>query len=229
MAANVKMQPDWFEQQMDWLAANGYKTLTANELIAYVDGKQAMPSPAVVLTFDVGTPHYQEYEQIVIPTLKKHGFHAIFFVLTASWVVRDDCQHEQDTFCWQDFKRWTDEGVISIGSHGVSHPDYAKIAPEQIRHDMQQSKTLLEEKTGQPVLILAYPFDSSPAAAQEVLTQNGYVLGISGNHRPQIGAQVNDTARNALPRIYPYSYSGYYPLLYAYGEPFPDVLKKASY
>ena len=51
----VMMTTPWFLEQMQWLADNGFTTLTADRFLAFVDGTQAPPERSVLLTFDIGT------------------------------------------------------------------------------------------------------------------------------------------------------------------------------
>ncbi len=228
MNPQVQMQPAWFSEQLKWLADNGYTTLSADELAAFVNGERTFPERSIVLSFDLGTAQYSDYADLVIPQLRQHGFKAVFFILVNNSVVRDDCSHPENVFCWDDLRGWMNEGLISIGSHGMTHPDYATISADAIRQDMSQSKQILEEKFGQPVVVLAYPYDSAPAAAQTILPECGYILGIDGNNRPDMGATVNDPQRNNLPRLYPYSSPGVYPLLYAYKTTFSEAVSAAE-
>lgn len=228
MNPQVQMQPAWFSKQLQWLADNGYTTLSADDLVAFVNGDRSFPERSVVLSFDLGTAQYSDYADIVIPQLRQHGFKAVFFILVNYSVVRDDCSHPENVFCWDDLRGWVNEGLISIGSHGMTHPDYASTSAEAIRQDMTLSKQTLEEKIGQPVITLAYPYDSAPAAAQQILQESGYVLGIAGNNRSDLGATVNDPQRYYLPRLYPYSSPGLYPLMYAYKVPFGEAVSSAG-
>ena len=228
MNPQVQMQPAWFSEQIQWLADNGYTTLSADDLVSYVNGELSFPERSIVLSFDLGTAQYSDYADIVIPLLRQHGFKAVFFILVNNSVVRDDCSHPENVFCWDDLRGWVNEGLVSIGSHGMTHPDYATISADAIRQDMTQSKQILEEKIGQPVVVLAYPYDSAPTTAQQILQASGYVLGIAGNNRPGLGATVNDPQRYYLPRLYPYSSPGLYPLLYAYKVTFGEAVSAAG-
>ncbi|MEN6436578.1 MAG: polysaccharide deacetylase family protein [Anaerolineaceae bacterium] len=228
LTPEVQMQPAWFAEQLQWLADEGYTTLSADDLVAFVNGERSFPQKSVVLTFDLGTAQYQDYAENVIPLLRQHGFRAVFFILVNNSVIRDDCSHPQNVFCWGDLQAWVDEGLISIGSHGLTHPDYAKQSADAIRQDMVGSKQILEERLGVTVQILAYPYDSAPTIAQQILLESGFILGINGNTRPEIGAMVDDPQRYYLPRLYPYSSPGVYPLLYAYKRTFADVVTDAG-
>ena len=76
----VEMTPQLFSDQVTWLANNGYRTLSAQELVEYIEGTAVFPQKSVVLTFDIGLPKRPVYYDVVIPTLQKFGFKAIFFI-----------------------------------------------------------------------------------------------------------------------------------------------------
>ena len=68
-----------FEEQMSYLAEKGFHTLTLAEIIAYYYEHLPLPEKSVLLTFD---DCYQSMARYAYPILKKHGFHAVSFVVT---------------------------------------------------------------------------------------------------------------------------------------------------
>ncbi len=220
------MKTEWFEEQIYWLAQEGYATLSLQDLVEYMDGVKLFPQKSIVISFDLGTARYDEYANVVIPLLRKYNFQAVFFLLNNEGVIGDDCTHPDNKFCWDDLRGWMNEGLISIGSHGIYHPDYATETDENIRWDMRTSKNILEEKLAITVLAIAYPFDSSPENAQRIARSVGYEMGISGNIRTDLGVKVNDGNRYNLPRMYPYAGDAAYPLLNAYNQTFAEVITK---
>ncbi len=227
LGGGLQMTPTWFTEQLQWLADQGYTTLSAADLFDFITGKRSFPQKSVVISFDLGTAKYSDYAEGVIPLLRTHGFQAIFFLLVNESVIGDDCNHPDNRFCWDDLRTWQEEGLISIGSHGIYHPDYANETDANIRWDMSTSKAILEQKLGQPVLILAYPFDSSPARAQRIARSVGYQMAVSGNIRPNLGVLPNDTDQYNLPRLYPYAKADAYPLLHASQLTFAETVENA--
>ncbi|KQO17658.1 polysaccharide deacetylase family protein [Paenibacillus sp. Leaf72] len=67
-----------FEQGMEYLHTNGYKTATMEQLEKYINGEGVLPDKSVVITFDDG---YQNNIVYAYPILKKYGFHATMFVV----------------------------------------------------------------------------------------------------------------------------------------------------
>ena len=50
----VTVTPEVFEKQMEHLYKSGYKTLTLDELLSYINGDLIPEQKAVVVTFDDG-------------------------------------------------------------------------------------------------------------------------------------------------------------------------------
>jgi len=224
MNDQVQMQLTWFADQMSWLSANGYRTLSAKELVAYLNGEAAFPQKSIVITFDIGTAKRPNYNDVVIPTLQKYGFTAIFFILNNDTVVHDECKGDK-YFCWDDFKKWAGEGLISIASHGLFHPNFKTLTPLQIKYEAEQSRKQLLDKTGQVALGFAFPYDSIPSdAGVNIVKAAGYDFAVGGPTRKDLVVQPKDPDRYHLPRVYPYSNTHIYPMLTGYNRSFADEI-----
>ncbi len=211
VANQVVMKTDWFEQQMAWLADNGFTTLSAADLVSYLDGG-TFPLKSVALSFDLGTAHRDNFANVIIPTLEKYHFKALFFVLVNQSVITDTCD-ASGKFCWDDLRNWQQEGVASIESHGLTHPNYATLTPAQMRWDAGQAYQIITDKVGVAPLAFAYPFDSVPAQAPKIIQSIGYQFAVGGYSRQDRSVHMLDTDRYTLPRVYPYSNNGIYPII----------------
>jgi len=207
----VMMTTAWFESQMKWLADNGFTTLGAADLVAYLNG-EAFPQKSVVLTFDLGTAQKANFTNVIIPTLEKYKFTALFFLLVNDSVVTDNCANP-DKFCWDDLRRWQQESTISIESHGIRHADYDTLTRDQMSWDAEGAFKTISAKVGTPPLGFAYPYDSIPSQSPGVIQSLGYQFAVGGNTRPDRSAGVMDADRYSLPRIYPYSNLSIYPII----------------
>ncbi len=221
MGVGVRMETKWFESQLQWLDDNGYTTVTSQQLTDFLHGSAELPQRSVALTFDVGASKFDDYANVVIPTLRQHGFHGIFFILASRTL--DSCD-DPTIACWPTIKQWADEGVISVGSHSWSHLDYKTLGPEQIYLDAAHSKALIEEKTGHTVQGICYPFDSVNPAAYDLLESLGYQFAVAGFTRADRSALFNDRNPYNLPRYYPYS-GDYYPVIGGtHGQTFDEMM-----
>lgn len=82
---------------------------------------------------------------------------------------------------WKQVKEMDANG-ISFQSHTMTHPILTKVSNEQARSEIVESKRTIQEKTGKPVICLAYPnggpgdFDDSIV---KILADSGYQCAIS--------------------------------------------------
>jgi peptidoglycan/xylan/chitin deacetylase (PgdA/CDA1 family) len=222
---DVMMTTEWFLSQMRTLADGGYTTITAEQLAAFLDGKN-IPAKSVVLTFDAGTAHRDDFADNIIPALEKYRFHALFFVLTSN--INDACGMD-NKICWGELRKWADGGLISVESHGVYHPDYATISAEEQRWDALVSRRIITDKAGRAPVGFAYPYDSYNDSAGRVLKSVGYAFALAGNTRNDRGVHLGDADRYHLPRVYPYSNPQIYPVIYGtFGLTFDQMVAKYS-
>ncbi|WP_243299881.1 polysaccharide deacetylase family protein [Bacillus litorisediminis] len=67
-----------FQEQIAYLAKNGYRTIKLSELEAYLNHEANLTGNTVVLTFDDG---YLSVYQYAVPILRKYGYHAVNFAI----------------------------------------------------------------------------------------------------------------------------------------------------
>jgi peptidoglycan/xylan/chitin deacetylase (PgdA/CDA1 family) len=225
LAEDVMMKTEWFQSQMDWLEKNGYRTITAEQLDIFLDGGE-IPAKSVVLTFDIGTAQRADYIENIIPALRQHGFHALFFVVTNA--ITDDCGQENKV-CWKDLRDWAGEGLISVESHTVYHPDFATIAAAEQRWNAVTSRDIIAEKMGRAPVGFAFPYDSYNDGAVGVVKSLGYRFALAGNTRNDRSVHRSDPDRYNLPRVYPYSNPQIYPAIYgANGLSFGEMISAST-
>jgi peptidoglycan/xylan/chitin deacetylase (PgdA/CDA1 family) len=204
----IRMTTAWFLEQLQWLSNNGFRTLTGDEIAQFALGNSRPPQKSCLLRFDLGMPIYKNLHDVVIPTLEKHSFHAVFFVLTSS--MKDT--PKGNYVCWDHLREWEQAGLIEVGSHGVNHPDYRKASTPTRLSDLKTSKRTIEMKLGHPVSFFAFPYDSVPNHPDVLLKLFGYQLGFAG-HRTERSILFKDPNLFALPCYYPYSGKKTYPLI----------------
>lgn len=218
----VRMRTEWYVEQLEWLAESGYHSLTIDELAEFIEGDYAPPLRSVALTFDVGISHFDDYSEVVIPTLRRLGLHGIFFVQPGG--VREQCDGEFT--CWPALRAWLAEGVISIGSHTITHRDFASLSPAEIAYELAGSQQILREKLGVEVIGVCYPFDSISPAAFPMLESLGYRFAVAGYSRTDRSVHAGEAQPYALPRVYPYSSDDFYPAISgAAGQSFPELIE----
>lgn len=138
---------DRFKEQMQMLADSGYHTILPDQLLAYLTSGAPLPENPVMLTFD--DTNLDQYSN-ALPVLEKHGFKAVFFVMTVSLNRPRYMTKEQ-------VKDLSEKGHV-IGSHTWDHQNVKKYEGTDWETQVAKPKRVLEQITGKPVTYFAYPF-----------------------------------------------------------------------
>ncbi len=109
-----------FERQMRYLAENGYRTISLDELCDYLEGRAEISPRSVVLTIDDGDRSFVEH---AVPVLRRYGFTATVFLLTGRAGGND--WNRLDIVDWETLRRLEEEGVVRVESH--THRMHAKV------------------------------------------------------------------------------------------------------
>ena len=150
---------DRFEEQMRYLATEGYETLSIDELVAVMRRERPAPPKAVVLTFDDGWKNVLN----AVPVLDRYRMKASFWIITGAGIGQDYLE-------WSDIVGLAKNPRFQIDSHTVSHPWdpadnlvtwLANPSPGKdaaaARAELTDSKATLEARLGRRVDSLAWP------------------------------------------------------------------------
>jgi len=176
-----------FEQQLQLLSALGYSTITLSELAAAQWGEQkgdAVEKP-LIITFDDGS---KDNRTVAYPALQKYGFQATIFMLP-EMAGQTDAQTGIEYLSWDDIFLMRDAG-FSFQSHGLTHSAMVAMSDEVLRHELRQSKNMLEEKLDQDVGFMAYPFGLFDQHVQRLVEEAGYTGACGGT--PQLDGSFPD-------------------------------------
>jgi len=162
------VSPEGFEAHLKYFKENGYQTVLINDLMDYFDTGKPLPEKAVAITFDDG--RYGQYKWAYF-LLKKYEMKATFFI-TTGWVGSNDF------LTWDQIKEMSNNGM-AIGSHSISHPHLSDQNDIDLKHELEDSKKIIEEKIGKRIEYLAYPGgDYSPRVIEFTKTA-GYQAALS--------------------------------------------------
>jgi peptidoglycan/xylan/chitin deacetylase (PgdA/CDA1 family) len=191
-----------FAAQMDYLIDQGFTAVTASELDAIEDGDRPPPERAVVLTFDDG---YRDFYVHAFPILRERGLSATMF-LVAGWVGDSEATRKTDPvpyLIWPEVREMMGHGV-EFQSHSLTHPRFDEITIDQARVELVESKRIIEEHTGAPVTVLAYPFGVSSGDVRALAAEVGYssahsvIRALDGRHNRLCSSVHHDTSVQRL-------------------------------
>jgi peptidoglycan/xylan/chitin deacetylase (PgdA/CDA1 family) len=158
-----------FDQQLDWLAGQRFRTISLRELADSRAKAAPLPQRAIILTFDDGT---EDAVRLVLPALSKRGMRGTFFIVT-NFVG-------QPGYLTWDAVRALSAAGMEIGSHSETHPRLSEASDDRIRIELVASKARLEAELRHPLEALAYPYNSVRSRIIAFARDAGYRVAVSG-------------------------------------------------
>ena len=198
-----------FAQQMRGLKAAGYRSVSMDDCVGFVDN-----GTGVVLTFDDGSRTVMEN---AADSLASSGFYAISYLVADliggvnQWdVVKGEVPDPlMDAAQVRD---WMAAGH-QIGAHTRTHPRLSRIPLEQAREEIVGSKKSLEDRFGVAVRHFCYPYGDYSQQVRDLVEEAGFATAVTVNtgvYRPacdpmlipRIGARAHSlNFRNLFKRL----------------------------
>lgn len=176
LKSRLGVSPEAFEKQMRFLRRHNYNIITLEELVNLVAGKNKIPRKTVAITFDDG---YLDNYANAYPVLKKYNIPAAIFVV----INRIGKRLGQDDYMgWDQIKELAGSGLITIGSHSMSHPNLSEVdSQDKLEYEILESKKILEEKLKKGIGFFSYPFGGLSVKARASCARAGYKACVGTN------------------------------------------------
>jgi peptidoglycan/xylan/chitin deacetylase (PgdA/CDA1 family) len=164
---------DVFEEQMNYLAAGGRRTISLDDLHAFLNFKAVVAPGSVVITIDSSARWVYE---TAFPVLQKYGLRAAVFITT-------DRIGQPGHLTWQQLAEMARAGN-DIGTCGRTDRDLTTPNPDEdpraylqaISNELIESARLIESTINRPVYDFAYPQGKSSDLLIALLKKHGYRL-----------------------------------------------------
>jgi peptidoglycan/xylan/chitin deacetylase (PgdA/CDA1 family) len=163
------VRADAFRAQLDWALKAGYEFVPAAE-IARGRGEPNQ----LAITFDDA---WSSVLTAAAPMLKERAIPWTVFVVT-DWSSHPWAWAQERFIHWRDLARIGSFGG-EIGSHSVTHPDFAKLSSEQISDELARSRDIIHKELGFAPTQFAIPYGQSmnwPEAAHAAALAAGYEI-----------------------------------------------------
>jgi peptidoglycan/xylan/chitin deacetylase (PgdA/CDA1 family) len=142
----ITITPERFSEHMKILADSGYTTILPDDLYAFYTLGTELPAKPVIISFDDNT--LSQYEH-ALPVLNKHGFKAVFFIMTVSIGRPGYMNREQ-------MKQLHQEGH-NLGIHTWDHHKVTLYSNDDWKIQLDEPMKTLEGITGETARYFAYP------------------------------------------------------------------------
>jgi len=162
--------PETFESEIRLLHDWEYTSITTEMLVEAITEGAELPARPVLITFDDG--NLDNYTT-AFPIMQKYGFTGVMYLVN-NYIGYDQYMNK-DQILEMVAAGW------EVGSHSMNHFDLKAISPQQQRNEIVESRELLEELLGVPVLTFAYPFGSRNASAYDYVHFAKYIAAMGAD------------------------------------------------
>ncbi|MDP3301263.1 MAG: poly-beta-1,6-N-acetyl-D-glucosamine N-deacetylase PgaB [Sulfuricurvum sp.] len=207
--SNYAVAPSDFDQQIRWLMDNGYHFIGIDAILKYRKSGKALPSKAVLMTFDDG---YQSVYANAYPIIKKYKI-PVVIALVGSWMREkenvdfDGHTIARDKFLSQEeLKEMVGSGLVEIASHthslhkGIMGNPQGNMQPaaktrqwlaksqkyedeksyqQRIYTDLLENNTFLTQYTGQKPRVIVWPYGHYNKTVRTIAQQLGMPIGLT--------------------------------------------------
>ena len=168
-----------FAAQLDWLARNDYHVIPLSQLVAFLEGRQAVPKRSVVITIDDG---YESVYRYALPLLRKYGFAATLFVYT-------DFIGATDALSWAQLQDMAASGLVDVQAHSKTHRnlierdagDPDERYRQMLETEVRGPRETLERRLPVQVRHYAFPYGDANQSLLDLLARQRYQLGLTVN------------------------------------------------
>lgn len=176
----TRLSPRRFARQMERFAADGWRSLTLDELAAAARGERVPRAKELAITFDDA---YRGLREHAFPVLEALGFSATCFVITeyAGRLNAWDVAYGGRRFAhlaWRDMRKWEGRG-ISFASHTATHPRLTWCSDAEVRREMRRSRSAMHAALGSAPRAISYPFGAFGEREMVVARSEGYDTGFA--------------------------------------------------
>lgn len=167
-----------FTKQITYLAKKCSVVKPSEIASARADGTKIL----VAITFDDA---FVSIIENALPILKEHGLPAGIFVPAGNlvqsprWEIPEHCPDKNETVMSQRQITKLDNDGFEIFSHTVSHQKLTKIRDDQLKYEIEDSKSTLERIVGHEVIAICYPHGDYNTKVCHAAEKAGYKLGFT--------------------------------------------------
>ncbi|MFI5240731.1 MAG: polysaccharide deacetylase family protein [Candidatus Saccharimonadia bacterium] len=174
--------PTDFENQLKYLVAHNYQTITFAQLVAALNHTASLPPKPVIITYDDG----YENQMTAFSLLEKYNMKATFYIITggagSNYCIganRSNSTCGDASLNWDQIRMLDQSGLITIGAHTVDHPNLAGLSAASQQFQIDTSKAEIEAQIGHTITDFAYPYGSYNATTISLVHAAGFTTAVT--------------------------------------------------
>ena len=168
--SKLSVCPESFERQLSLLKKHSYNVVKLHELAELVR-KGNVPHKTIAITFDDG---YENNYTCAYPVLKRLGIPATIFIVPA-------LIGKEGYLSWDQVVEMSESGIISIGSHSMTHAYLPALPEQKLDVEILDSKRAIESHIRKEVYSFSYPVGAFNDYVRGKVKNAGYRIAVATN------------------------------------------------
>ncbi|WP_320783208.1 polysaccharide deacetylase family protein [Streptomyces sp. CRN 30] len=177
--AEFTMSPRQFAAHLDAIVDSGRTPLTIGALADHLAGRAPLPPRPVLLTFDDG---FADLPGPTAQAVVDRGLTATAYLTTGAIAPGGRSLLPPAPMMTLDQAAVLEDAGMEIGSHTVTHAQLDTLSTRALGHELNSSKSVLEDALGHPVVHLAYPHGYNSAKVRSLSARAGYETATAVRH-----------------------------------------------
>lgn len=173
-----------FRNQLEELAAGPWPVLSLDRALQWLKEPEARHTTAVVLTFDDA---FENFFRHALPVLRDLALAATLYVPVHFLEGRGPAPlagaEALPPASWGQLRETAREGLVSVGSHSLSHDNLPALAEDRARRELTESRRILEDRLEVTVDHFAYPRALTCAAVTRLAAETYRTAAVAGGKR----------------------------------------------
>ncbi|GAJ25706.1 polysaccharide deacetylase [Liquorilactobacillus sucicola DSM 21376 = JCM 15457] len=167
----LRVPPKQFEEEMAYLKANQYYTLSTDEAIKAFETNSLPQKKVVWITLDDA---YKDNYTAAFPILKKYHLHATINYITSF-------SQKPNHLTLSEAKTMQHSGLVDFQSHTVQHLDLNALSTDVQKQELANSKKYLDDNLKQNTRMICYPAGRYNQTTIRLANHLGYKIGLTTN------------------------------------------------
>ena len=168
--SKLSVTPESFKRQMSFLKRHNYNVVRLEDLPDIL-GSGKIPYKTIAITFDDG---YENNYKNAYPVLMQLGLPATIFI-SPGLIGRERF------LTWNQVVEMSGSGVISIGSHTMSHAYLPDLPQQYLDREIFDSKRSIESHTRREADSFSYPVGGFNEHTRDKVIKAGYKIAVATN------------------------------------------------
>jgi peptidoglycan/xylan/chitin deacetylase (PgdA/CDA1 family) len=168
--SKLSVTPGSFRSHMEFLKRHNYNVVHLADLPDMI-GRGNIPHKTIAITFDDG---YENNYLNAYPVLKELDLPATIFI--SPGLIGQD-----EYLTWDQVVEMSESGVITIGSHSMTHRHLPSITEHRLDIEIFDSKRAIESHIRKEVNTFSYPIGGFNEHVQDKVRKAGYEIAVATN------------------------------------------------